>query len=135
MRAAYPKRSVNDFTKWLNVVSDAKFVPGSEHLIASRDYIYTKLWDLRKGANGSNSHGMIVDTVDSAAPLYSAQVTDYLSSNLSNLLSNDSLDDQFFLDVSPDGKQIATGAYNRSGHVMDLNCTANSAIACQFDQS
>lgn len=93
MRAAYPKRSVNDFTKWLNVVSDAKFVPGSEHLIASRDYIYTKLWDIRKGANGSNSHSMIVDTVDSAAPLYSAQVTDYLSSNLSNLLSNDSLDD------------------------------------------
>jgi hypothetical protein len=116
-------------------VSSAKFVPNNEHMIASRDYIYAKLWDMRMGANANtSSHGMIVDTVSSASPIYSAQVTDYFSSNLANLLESDSLDDQFFLDVSPDGKRIATGAYNKSGHVMDLNFTANSSICCKFDQ-
>ncbi len=134
--AAHAKRAGSQFDKFLMNVSDAKFVPGSDHLIASRDYIYTKLWDMRMGANSNSSHtGMIVDSVSSASPLFMAQVTDYLSSNLMNLLENDSLDDQFFLDVSPDGKRIATGAYNKSGHVMDLNCTANSSVCCKFDQT
>jgi hypothetical protein len=39
------------------------------------------------------------------------------------------------LDVSPDGKHIATGAYNRSGHVLDLNATSNTAIVTKFDQA
>ena len=52
--------------------------------------------------------------------------------NLTQLLENENLEDQFFLDVTPDGKHIATGGYNRSGHVIDINATSNSSIACQF---
>ncbi len=54
-------------------VSSAKFVPGSDFLIASRDYLHTKLWDMRKGANAnSSSQGMVVDSVSSASPIFSA---------------------------------------------------------------
>lgn len=92
--AAHAKRSQSQFDKFLMNVSDAKFVPGSDHLIVSRDYIFAKLWDMRMGANSNGSHtGMIVDSVSSASPIYSSQVTDYLSSNLMNLMENDSLDD------------------------------------------
>lgn len=55
-----------------------------------------------------------------------------MSSSLVNLFDNDCLEDQFFVDVSPDGKHIATGAYNKSGHVMDVNFTENRAINCRF---
>ena len=58
-----------------------------------------------------------------------------MSTQLIQLYDNDSLDDQFFVDVSPDGKHIATGAYNKSGHVMDLNFTENRQIACKFRQA
>ena len=52
--------------------------------------------------------------------------------NLGTLLENDSLDDQFFLDMSPDGKHMATGGYNKSGHVLDANATTNTVISTQF---
>ena len=72
----------NIFDKWLNVVSDASFVPNSEHLLLSRDYLSAKLWDMRMGSNAST--GMIVDSPSTVKPLYSAQVTDYLERNLAN---------------------------------------------------
>ena len=52
-----------------------------------------------------------------------------------NLLDNDQLDDRFFLSVSPNGKYFATGGYNKSGHVVDMNATMNSSIVCKFDQA
>ena len=52
--------------------------------------------------------------------------------NLGNLLENDSLDDHFFLDVSPDGKYMATGGYNKSGHVLDCNATTNTVVNTVF---
>ena len=106
------------FNKWIDCVSSAQFVPFSDK-IASRDYLTVKLWDLRTA--GMN-----------CKPLYSAQCTDYMERNLTQLLENENLEDQFFLDVTPDGKHIATGGYNRSGHVIDINATSNSSIACQF---
>ena len=107
------------FNKWVDCVSEAKFVAGT-HQIASRDYMSVKLWDLRS-ATSYNSK-----------PLYSAQVTDYMERHLPQLLENENLEDQFFLDVSPDGRYISTGGYNRSGHVMDINATTNTAISCVF---
>lgn len=86
---------MNIFGKWLNVISDASFVPNSDHLIMSRDYLSAKLWDMRMGANASTS--MIVDSPSTVKPIYSAQVTDYLERNLANQLEQDALDDQFFL--------------------------------------
>lgn len=52
--------------------------------------------------------------------------------NLNMLSENDQLEDQFFIHASPDGKHIATGGYNRAGHVMDINATSNQTINCQF---
>ena len=73
-------RKSSCFDKWLNIVSDASFVPNSDHLILSRDYLSAKLWDMRMGNNAST--GMIVDTPSTVKPIYSAQVTDYLERNL-----------------------------------------------------
>ena len=50
--------------------------------------------------------------------------------NLNQLSENDQLEDQFFIHASPDGKHIATGGYNRAGHVMDINATSNQTINC-----
>ena len=125
----------NVFDQWLNVVSDASFVPNSDHYVLSRDYLSAKLWDTRMGtANTSSSNGMIVDSTCSAKPIYSAQVTDYLERNLSNQLENDALEDQFTLAISPDGKHFCTGGYNKSGHVIDMTATTNTSIMCKFDQ-
>ena len=86
---------MNIFDKWLNVINDASFVPNSDHLIMSRDYLSAKLWDMRKGANASTS--MIVDSPSTVKPIYSAQVTDYLERNLAYQFEQEALDDHFFL--------------------------------------
>lgn len=54
--------------------------------------------------------------------------------NLTNLHDTDSLEDEFFLDVSPDGKHLATGGYNKTGHVLDINATSNTHVPCVFNQ-
>lgn len=64
--------------------------------------------------------------------MFSAPVTDYMERNLSTLLDNDNLDDQFFLDVTPDGKYMATGAYNRCGHIIDANAMTNTVVNTIF---
>jgi len=53
-----------------------------------------------------------------------------MEKNLAQLNREDALDDEFFMQLSPDGKYIATGAYNRSAHVIDTNATTNISIAC-----
>jgi len=81
-----------------------------------------KLWDLRKAES----------IAFNCKPIYSTPVTDYMERNLPQLLEHENLEDQFFLDISPDGKHFATGGYNRSGHVIDINSTTNTAISCLF---
>jgi hypothetical protein len=53
--------------------------------------------------------------------------------NLSKLYEQDSLDDEFFLSLSPDCNHIVTGAYNKSAHVIDTAATSNSAVRCKYD--
>lgn len=48
--------------------------------------------------------------------------------NLPVLSREEALDDEFFISLSPDGKHIATGGYNRAAHVMDIVATYNTAI-------
>ena len=110
------KSSVTD--QEVNAVSDAKFVPNTYYIV-SRDFLSVKLWDLRKAS-------------DKSKPIYSAQVTDYIKNKYSSHLEDINLSDKFFLDVSPDGKHLATGGYNRSGHVIDINATSNASILCKF---
>lgn len=110
-----------DFKKWLNYVSGAYFLANGNHVI-SRDYMSVKLWDIR------HSTGM-----HHSKPVYSAQVTEYMEKNLTKLYEQDSLDDEFFLSLSPDSKHIVTGAYNKSAHVIDTNATTNQIVRCRFD--
>lgn len=128
--AIKPNKTPTVFDKWLVSVSGACFVPGFDHLVVSRDYLHTSLWDLRAASSNTS---MVVDE-PRVLPIYHAQVTDYMTRSLTSLYDHDSLEDQFFVDVSPDGKHVATGAYNRSGHVMDLHHTTNTAISCKFHQ-
>lgn len=100
-------------------MSSALFL-NDANLVVSRDYLSVKLWDLRSPANFK--------------PLFSAQVTDYMEKNLSSLYEQDSLDDEFFLDVSPDGKHMVTGGYNKSAHVIDTNATSNTVVQCKFSE-
>lgn len=117
-----PKLSSNIYSKWVNAISAAKFSSNPNHLF-SRDYLTVKMWDIRAASSS---------TTVLHKPVYSAQVTDYMERNLPTLLDNDSLEDQFFLDVSPDGKYLATGAYNKCGHVIDLNATTNTVVNTIF---
>ena len=121
------KLTTNIFNKWINSVSEAKFV-SNPYLLFSRDYLSVKLWDLRQVSNAAENN----QSPSYTKPIYSAQVTDYMERNLNNLLENDSLDDQFFLDISPDGKHMATGGYNKSGHVLDISATSNTVVNTQF---
>lgn len=107
------------FNKWTNAVSEARFLDGLSQVV-SRDYLSVKLWDLRAASSQATKC------------IYSAQVTDYLERNLPTLMDQDCLDDQFFLDVTPDGKHMATGGYNRSAHVIDINATSNTVVPCNF---
>ena len=128
------KSAVDIFDSGLAQVTDAKFIPFSDHTVLSRDYLTAKLWDVRTAqTNGYAASSMIVDTDVDASPLWSAQVTDYMEKNLADLYGEGNLEnDQFTLSVSPDGKHFATGAYNRSCHVMDVNATMNQAIVCRY---
>ena len=83
-------------------------------------------------ASGNSSHDYMLNEPKVGKPLYSAQVTDYTERNLVRLYENENINDSFFADVSPDGRHIATGAYNKSGHVMDINATTNTSIMCVF---
>lgn len=54
--------------------------------------------------------------------------------NLSNLLQNNSIADQFTMAISPNGQHIATGSYNKQGHVLDIGATTNQTVECKYDQ-
>lgn len=79
-----PNKRVTAFDSYLSNISDACFVPGQENLVVSRDYLNTCLWDMRLAQTNTTSaaQGMIVDSTCRAKPIYSASVTDYMSTNL-----------------------------------------------------
>ena len=126
----------NIFDKQLASVKNAMFVPTQSstapHMIISRDYLNVKLWDLRM-ATGNSTQEFLINEPRAGKPIYSAQVTDYVERNLVRLYENENLNDSFFANVTPDGKHIATGAYNKSGHIIDINANTNTSITCNFD--
>ena len=127
------KAGSNLFDKWINAVGDAQFVPGHDHAIVSRDYTSLRMWDMRMASSNNALNSMQVDS--EAKPVYSAQVNDYLECNLSNLLQNNNIIDQFNLAISPNGQHIATGSYNKSSHVVDIAATTNQTLECKYDQA
>ncbi len=101
------------FSDLINSFSSVKFMRNFDMVVASRDYLTTKIWDLRK-----NPGGMVQQY----------HVADYLEKNLCNLYEDDSIYDKFFLDISPDSKYMVTGAYNKSGHILDIAGTYNVSM-------
>lgn len=108
----------NAFTEIINSVSKAKFMPTSDKIIASRDYLSVKLWDIRS---------------TSTKPYLTMHVCDYLEKSLVSLYEDDSIYDRFFLDISPCNKYFLTGSYNKSGHIIDVNGCNNVSVPVNFD--
>ena len=50
-----------------------------------------------------------------------------------NLYEEDSIYDKFFLDVSPCNGYVVTGAYNKSGHVIDITGSNNNTLEAKFE--
>ena len=36
--------------------------------------------------------------------------------------------------MSPDGKHMVTGGYNKSAHVIDTSATSNTVVQCKFNE-
>lgn len=108
----------NLFSDLINSLSSAKFFKKYPHLVASRDYLSIKLWDLRS---------------TSQTPLMQCHTCDYLEKSLCNLYEEESIYDKFFMDISPCSNYILTGGYSKSGHIIDLNMTTNVTIQTNFD--
>lgn len=103
----------------LNTFSSCKFIKTKPTVIATRDFLSTKLWDIR----GTSRKASI-----------SINICDYLEKNLVNLYEDDSIYDRFFMDVSPCGGYILTGAYNKNAHVIDIYGNNNVTVTTSFDQ-
>ena len=58
-----------------------------------------------------------------------------MEKNLWKMQSENMLEDQFFVSVTPDGKNIATGGYCNSGHMIDISANNNVTIPCDFKVS
>jgi hypothetical protein len=52
--------------------------------------------------------------------------------SLAQFEQEEALDDEFFTALSPDGKHIVTGGYNKTAHVVDINATMNTSLECNF---
>ena len=123
-----PRGPANIFSKQLSAIHEAKFVPNSNY-IAARDYLSVKLWDMRNTESSKDVSGLQVQS----KPVYSARVNDYFDTSLVELYERDNLSDKFFIGLSPSGKHLATGGYNKSFNVMDLHATTNQQIVCNFN--
>jgi serine/threonine-protein phosphatase 2A regulatory subunit B len=108
----------NAFSDMLNTFSCCKFIKNKPNLIATRDFLSAKIWDIR-----GTSH----------KPSISINVCDYLEKNLVNLYEDDSIYDRFFMDVSPCGNFILTGAYNKNAHILDIYGNNNVTLTTSFD--
>jgi hypothetical protein len=52
--------------------------------------------------------------------------------SLAQFEQEEALDDEFFTSLSPDGKHIVTGGYNKTAHIVDTNATMNTSLECNF---
>lgn len=106
------------FTDLVSSISSAKFMPRLDNVVATRDYLSLKIWDLRA----------------SEKPSKSIFVCDFVEKNLCQLYEDDSIYDKFFFDVSPDNKHFVSGNYNKQAHVIDIGGASNNTITTNLDQ-
>jgi serine/threonine-protein phosphatase 2A regulatory subunit B len=83
------------FAVFIDAVSDVSFVPHQEHCLVTRDYLHSRVWDLRK----------------TSEPVKVWNVQTFLEPFLKPLNKNNCLVDKFSAVVSPCGRYVASGSY------------------------
>lgn len=95
--------SSNFFAEIVASISDCKFA--GDYLVASRDYLNVRVWDVR----------------NCTRPLSSIPVHDNVKQKLCDLYENDCIFDRFRLAWTCDGRQIVTGSYGDRVRALDLS--------------
>ena len=105
----------NFFSEIINSVSDIMFLKNA-NFILSRDYLTTKVWDMRK----------------TNMPVSTHRVTSYLEKRLCDLYESENIFDKFEIVGSPDSKFFVTGSYSNQFHVIDRFGTCNVTLEASF---
>lgn len=84
-------------------MADFAFLPGGYQLV-SRDYLYGKVWDLRKPTEVVKRYSIYPSNIGKISELY----------------DEGRLEDQFPVVLSPDGTKFLTGNYDQAFHEIDM---------------
>ena len=106
----------NFFSEIINSISYATFSKNDNYIL-SRDYITTKIWDIRKNS----------------APVSNIRLCSYLERKLCDLYESENIFDKFELASSPDSQYLLTGTYSDSFHIVDRNGTSAVTLSATFD--
>ena len=106
------------FTEIISSVSDFQFHPWEDHLIAARDYLSVKIYDVRASTSSSSSSS---SSNQALGPVHTLPVHDvFLKQKLCELYENDCIFDRF--KVSWAGTDsLVTGSYGNRVRVLYLN--------------
>ena len=108
----------NYFSEIVNSCTWASFANSCDAFqVASRDYLFVKLWDLRRQ--------------DKAVQTF--KVADYLDKDLKASYENDCIFDRFDVKCSPSNQYLSTGAYNDAFHVLDVHLKRNLTLKANTD--
>ena len=107
------------FSEIVSSISDISFCRGNENLLAARDYMSVKVWDVRSDAR----------------PLHTLPVHEYIKPKLCDLYENDSIFDKFGLAFSSDGRFIVTGSYGNRVRVLPVDSDASYLETLTADKS
>jgi hypothetical protein len=97
------KQPTEFLKRYLSVMSDFVFLNDDYHVV-TRDYLFTKVWDIRKPTECVRRYNVYPSLVNKISELYDEM----------------RLDDQFPLHVTKDGNKILTGSYDCSFHEINF---------------
>jgi serine/threonine-protein phosphatase 2A regulatory subunit B len=96
------------FGEIISSISDLSFAAQAPHLLAARDFMTVKLWDLR----------------NDALPLCTLPVHDYVRPKLCDLYESDGIFDKFNVVLNPTGQFVVTGSYGNRVRILPTTCAA-----------
>jgi len=107
----------NFFTEIVASISDISFSANGQY-IYSRDFLNTKIWDVRNNSK----------------PINSIQVYEPLKSKLCDLYENECIFDKFSISTSPCSNYFLTGMFNSNFHISDREGNANYQFELNFNK-
>ena len=110
-------QDLNAFREVTSSISDASISPDGRFIYA-RDYLSIKIWDVNNPSR----------------PLNTVKLYDASSAKLRQLYENDSMLDQFSVEVSPCSKYVVTGGYNNQFQVVDKRGKRRTAYEVNFNR-